>query len=104
MFQGLRKHKDLSIMPQTTINSDDICIEDLFSLRSDIDSFVNAYCASEEAYCEGEPEYAELRQLAESKASRLRGQVRGLAISWGIHREFLEQYEMARQSGLKSAA
>ncbi len=90
-------------MPQTP-KLEDICIDDLFSLRSDIDSFVNAYCASEEAYCEGEGDYAELRQLAESKANRLRGTVRGLAISWGIHREFLEQYEATRQNGLKSVA
>jgi hypothetical protein len=90
-------------MPQTP-QLEDICIEDLFSLRSDIDSFVNAYCASEEAYCEGEGDYAELRQLAESKASRLRGQVRGLAIAWGIHAEFLRQYDISRQSNFKSVA
>ena len=87
-------------MPQQ-LNPDDICIAELLDLKSDINSFIDSYCASEEAFCEGEGDYAELRQLAESNANRLRGTVRGLAISWGIHREFLEQYEISWQNGLK---
>jgi hypothetical protein len=83
---------------------DQICIADLFALKSEIDSFVNSYCSQEESFCEGSDEYSELKRLTEAKAARLRGRIRGLAIDWGIHREFIEQYELSRKNGLKSVA
>lgn len=89
-------------MPQN-FDTDSICIHELFSLRAEIDSFIDAYCLTEECYSEGSSEYSELKQLTEAKSHKLRGRVRGLAIDWGIHAEFLEQYSRTKQS-LQSAA
>lgn len=89
-------------MPQFQI--DDINVEELFKLKSEIELFINAYSLSEEFFCEGSGEYQSLRDNATAKAHKLRGRIRGLALDWGIHAEFIREYSRTKQNGLQSVA
>lgn len=84
---------------------DSLDIDELYCLQKDLAAFLDAYFAAELLYCEGNYGYEYARELSERTAEQLRSRLKGLAISWGIHSEFLEQYsKQLAQQGLKLTA
>lgn len=71
---------------------DQIDIDDLYSLQKELGSFLDSYFLSEQLFCEGEGDYNYVRELAEENALKLRSRIKALAIDWGLHGEFLDEY------------
>lgn len=89
-------------MPQ--IQLEDISADELYSLKREIDSFLNTANAAEQAYCEGYPEYQQLEHDCQDRAREMKQRVRSLAIALGIHGEFLDEYVAScKRNGLKLA-
>lgn len=87
------------------IQPDEISVDELCALKNEIDSFLNTQDAAERAYCEGYAEYEELQEDCLNKARRMKQHIRELAISLGIHGEFLDEYMASCAShGLKVVA
>lgn len=89
-------------MPQFLL--EDTSIDELFDLKKEIDSFLNAQDAAERALCEGNGEAEYIKSLAHTEALKLKKRIRGLAIEWGIHQEFLAEYEAARSQSIGEVA
>lgn len=84
---------------------DQISLDELYTLRLEIVNFLDSHAFMERAYCEGWGEYDQLRQEAEQDFSKLRSRIRGLAIDYGIHADFLKEYsELERHHNLKVSA
>lgn len=84
---------------------DQISLDELYRLLAEIKTFLDSYEFSERAYSEGSGDFTRLRIEAEEDFSSLRSRLRGLAIDWGIHADFLKEYsELERQRGLKISA
>lgn len=87
------------------IDIDQINRDELFKLSSEIITFLDALDFSERAYCEGWGDYDQHRADAEKDFAKLRSRIRGLAIAWGIHADFLREYtDFSLQSKLKIKA
>lgn len=87
------------------LDLDSINRDELFKLTSEIIALVDALDFSERAYCEGWEEYEELRRDATQDFAKLRSRIRGLAIAWGIHADFLQEYsELEQRHRLKVSA
>lgn len=84
---------------------DQISLDELYHLKSDILRFLDSYEFSERAYSEGSGDFTRLRIEAEDDFSNLRSRIKGLAIDWGIHADFLKEYsEIERHNNLKISA
>lgn len=71
---------------------DEISVDELRDLQQEIDSYINSQNAAERAFCEGYAEYEEIQEDCLDKAQRMKQRIRGLAVSMGIHGEFLDEY------------
>lgn len=76
----------------TQIQLDEIFVNQLYALQKEIDSYINSQNAAERAFCEGYAEYEEIQEDCLDKARRMKQRIRELAISLGIHAEFLDEY------------
>lgn len=84
---------------------DEISIDELAQLRQELTEFFNAHDAYQWCYYEGNIDAEEVDRAAALKAELLRDRVRGLAIDWGIHKEFLNEFsENLAKKGLRIAA
>lgn len=84
---------------------DEISIDELAQLRQDLNDFFNAYQTYEWCYCEGNIDAEEVDRAAALKAELLRDRIRGIAIDWGIHKEFLREFsENLAKNGFRIAA
>ncbi len=87
-------------MPQITL--EDISADELYALKSEIDSFLNTFDAAERAYCEGYPEHKQLENDCQDRARQMKQRVKSLAIALGIHGEFLDEYVAScKRNGFK---
>jgi hypothetical protein len=86
------------------ISPDCISIDELFKLKREIDSFLNAENALAEALSEGDEAYEYIKQQSCSASQKLRKRIRGIAVEWGIHREFLAEYESLRSEPPREVA
>jgi len=87
-------------MAQIQLN--EISVDELYALKREIDSFINTQDAAERAFCEGCAEHEEIQEDCQAKAQQMKQRIRGLAISLGIHGEFLDEYAASCQrNGLK---
>ena len=96
-------------MPQ--IQLEDISANELYSLKDEIDSFLNTQDAAERAYCEGYLEYEQLESDCQARARQMKQRVKSLAIAkrcpqsgiaLGIHGEFLDEYAAScKRNGFK---
>lgn len=77
-------------MPQ--IQLDEIPVDELYALCQEIDSYINSQNAAGWAFCEGYTEYEEIQEDCLDKAQRVKQRIRGLAVSMGMHGEFLDEY------------
>lgn len=83
---------------------DDITIDELAQLRQELNDFFAAHDAYEYCYCDRSAALKADRSAA-LKAELLRDRIRGIAIDWGIHKEFLGEFTQSlAKSGLKIAA
>ena len=83
----------------------DLLIEDLAQLRADLNDFFAAHDSYQWLYCEGDDDADSADRNAALKAELLRDRIRGIAIDWGIHSEFLQEYSRKlTDNGLKIAA
>jgi hypothetical protein len=83
----------------------DLLIDDLAQLRADLNDFFTAYDSYEWLYCEGDGDTDSADRNAALKAELLRDRIRGIAIDWGIHKDFLQEYSRKlTDNGLKVAA
>lgn len=71
---------------------DSLDIDDLYALQKELGSFLDSYFLSEQLFCEGEADCDYVREQAEGNALKLRSRVKALAIDWGLHAEFLDEY------------
>ena len=71
---------------------EDISADELYSLKDEIDSFLNTQDAAERAFCEGYSEYEQLENDCQDRAQEMKQRVKSLAIALGIHGEFLDEY------------
>lgn len=81
-------------MPQ--IDLDEINIDDLQRLSTELNEFFNAYNTYQWAYCEGDSEWLQIGLRTEDKYDAVRRRIKNLAIDLGIHQQFLEEYELTR--------
>ena len=87
------------------IDIDDMSLDELYRLLTEIKTFLDSYEFSERAYSEGSEDFTRLRIEADDDFLAVRSRIRGLAIEWGIHADFLQKYsELERQRGLKISA
>lgn len=87
------------------IDIDQISLDELYHLKAEISTFLDSYQFSERAYCEGWGDYQQHRAEAEADFAKLRSRLRGLAIDYGIHADFLKEYsQMERDYKLKISA
>ena len=88
--------------PETNSNIlDDIEVDELFKLRREIDAFVNAQDAAEQAFCDGDSAYEERHTICTEKALALKSRIRSLAIAMGVHADFLKEYSAScKRNGL----
>ena len=70
---------------------DQISLDELYHLKADITRFLDSYQFSERAYSEGWGDYDKHRRDAEADFTKLRSRIRGLALDWGIHADFLKE-------------
>lgn len=90
-------------MQQIDLNQ--INVDELFQLRDATVELINALDFAERSYCDGLEEFEAAMEDAAKDYLRLRSRIRGLAIEYGIHADFLREYsELERQSGLKISA
>ena len=81
---------------------DQISLDELYRLKAEIKTFLDSYDFSERAYSEGWSDFTRLRIEAEDDFAALRSRIRGLAIDYGIHADFLAEYsELERHNNLK---
>lgn len=79
-------------------------IDELFSFKRKLDQFLDAHQTAEWAYCEHDADYSYIDELARERAEELWQQTKGLAISLGIHADFLAEYqESLQRQGLRLA-
>ncbi len=84
---------------------DQISLDELYTLRLEIVNFLDPHAFMERAYCEGWGDYDRLRSEAVTDFAKLRSRIRGLAIEYGIHADFLREYsEVEARHGLKITA
>ena len=69
----------------TQIDLDEINLDDLAQLRTELNDFFNAHDTYQWAYCEGEGEYIAIALRAEDKFDAVRRRIKNLAIDLGIH-------------------
>lgn len=82
----------------------DLLIDDLAQLRQELNDFFAAHDSYQWLYCENDQDAEDVDRAAALKAELLRDRIRGIAIDWGIHKEFLSQYhEKLAKNGLKIA-
>jgi hypothetical protein len=81
-------------MPQ--IDIDEINIDDLQQLSTELNDFFAAYNTYQWSYCQGERDYTYIALRADDKLDAVRRRIRNLAIDLGIHAQFLEEYEATR--------
>ena len=74
-----------------------ISADELYALKDEIDSFLNTQDAAERAYSEGYPEYEQLENDCQDRARQIKQRVKSLAITLGIHSEFLDEYAASCQ-------
>ena len=87
------------------LDIDQINLDELYRLLAEIKAFLDSYDFSERAYSEGSEDFTRLRIEADDDFLALRSRIRGLAIEWGIHADFLREYsEMERHNNLKISA
>lgn len=87
------------------INLNEINVDELFSLRDATVQLINSLDFAERAYCDGLDEFEAAMEDAKKDYLKLRSRIRGLAIEYGIHADFLREYsELERQRGLKVSA
>lgn len=82
---------------------DDVTLDDLATLRTELNEFFKAHDTYQWCFYESDPDTEQVDRTAALKAELLRDRIRGLAIHWGIHREFLKQYEDLRSTITKQA-
>lgn len=85
------------------IDLDEINLDDLAMLRTEINEFFLAFDTYQQMYCEGEGEYIAIALRAEDKYDAVRRRIKNLAIDLGIHQQFLEEYELKRQNSRLAA-
>lgn len=78
------------------IDLDEINLDDLAQLRTELNDFFNAHDTYQWAYCEGEGEYTAIALRAGETYEAIRRRIKDLAIDLGIHQQFLEEYELMR--------
>ena len=84
---------------------DQINLDELYTLRLEIVHFLDSHAFMERAYSEGWGEHDQLRIEAQQDFAKLRSRIRGLAIEWGIHADFLKEYsEVEKRHNLKISA
>ncbi len=84
---------------------DGITIDELAQMRSELNDFFAAHDAYEYCYCEGSADTDRADRSAALKAELLRDRIRGIAIDWGIHKEFISEFSQnLAKNGLKIAA
>lgn len=71
-------------------------IDDLARLRGDVSDFFKAYDAYQWAYCE-EEDCTAIALLAEDKLDSIKRRIRHLAIDFGLHAEFLQEFSQIQQ-------
>ena len=76
----------------TQIQLDEISVDKLFALQKDIDSYIISQNTAELAFGEGYAEYEEIQEDCLDKTQRMKQRIRALAVSMGIHGEFLDEY------------
>jgi len=74
------------------IDLDDINLDDLSQLSTELNDFFSAFNTYQWAYCEGHGEYAVIGLRAEENFEAVRQRIKNLAIDLGIHGEFLDEY------------
>ena len=80
---------------------DEISIDELFKLKREIDAFVNAQDAAEQAFCNGDSAYEDCQNICTEKALALKSRIRSLAIAMGVHADFLKEYNATcKRNGL----
>lgn len=83
---------------------DDIEVDELFKLKREIDAFVNAQDAAEQAFCNGDFAYEDCQNICTEKALALKSRIRSLAIAMGVHADFLKEYSLScKRNGLELA-
>ena len=83
---------------------DDISVDELFKLKREIEAFVNAQDAAEQAFCDGDDEFEERTAICTEKALALKSRIRSLAIAMGVHGDFLKEYSLScKRNGLELA-
>ncbi len=92
MFALNSANPALSLVPSTSANVDELDVHELLKLKQEIEQFVDAQNAAEQAFCEGDSAYHECQAIASEKAQALKHRIRGLAIATGVHADFLTEY------------
>lgn len=84
---------------------DEISVDELAQLRQELNDFFAAHDTYQWCYCEADPDTDQADRSAALKAELLRDRIRGIAIDWGIHKEFLGEFTQSlARNGLKIAA
>jgi hypothetical protein len=84
---------------------DELTIDDLAQLRQELNDFFQSFDTYQWLYCEGDGDADSADRNAALKAELLRDRIRGICIDWGIHKEFLAEYNRKlTDNGLKIAA
>lgn len=87
------------------VDLNQINVDELFQLRDSAVQLINSLDFAERAYCDGLDEFEAAMADAAKDYLKLRSRIRGLAIEYGIHSDFLKEYsELERQHGLKISA
>lgn len=76
----------------TQIDLDEINLDDLQQLSTELADFFNAYNTYQWAYCEGEGEWSAIALRAEERFDAVRRRIKNLAVDLGIHAEFLQEH------------
>ena len=82
---------------------DEITLDDLATLRTELNDFFKAHDTYEWCFYESDPDTDQADRAAALKAELVRDRVRSLAINWGLHKEFLKQYDDLRSTLAKQA-
>lgn len=82
---------------------DDITLDDLARLRTELKDFFLAHDTYQWCFYESDPDTDNADCAAADKAEVLRARIRGICIDWGIHKEFLSQYDQLRANVAKNA-
>ena len=82
---------------------DNITLDDLARLRTELNDFFQAHDAYEWCFYESDPDTDQCDRAASQKAEVVKARIRGICIDWGIHKEFLKQYDKLRSNIAKKA-